>query len=228
MVFDLHSHTYYSGCGRDEPHVLVQTAAEQGIELLGISDHNYGIGDRKADYIREMRAVATEFHDRLRVLCGIEIATLPHLFDIADPAEIAMYDYALLENIDDTASLAWDDLFGFCARLGIPCGIAHTDLFCYCAVRGYEPTALLRELAACGIFWEINVNYDSIHGFRTHPYVMRFVTSPDEIAAVRESGIAVSVGFDSHRAEEYDGARVQRMCDFLKKNGICTADTIFY
>lgn len=227
MIFDLHSHTYYSGCGRDEPRVLVQTAAEQGVELLGITDHNYGIGTRKAAYLDEMRAVAVEFRDRLQVLCGIEISTQPHLFDIADPLEIAAYDYALIENIDDPASLAWEDLFAFCARLGIPCGIAHTDLFCYCAVRGFEPTAFLRKLAAHGIFWEINVNYDSIHGLRTHPYVARFITALDEIIAVRESGVAVSVGFDSHRVEEYDGGRVRRMCEFLKQNGIRTADGLF-
>ena len=227
MVFDLHSHTYYSGCGRDEPHLLVQAAAEQGVELLGITDHNYGIGTRKAEYLREMRAVAADFHDRLRVLCGIEIATLPQLFDLADPSEIAAYDYALIEHMDNPDSLAWDDFFGFCKRLGIPCGIAHTDLFAYCAVRGLEPLSFFKELAANGIFWEMNVNYDSIHGFRTHPYVARFVTASEEIATVRESDVAVSVGFDSHRAEEYDGERVQRMCAFLEQSGIRTADEFF-
>lgn len=35
MIQDLHSHTYFSACG---------------VEVLGITDHNYGIGDRKREY----------------------------------------------------------------------------------------------------------------------------------------------------------------------------------
>ena len=50
MIMDIHSHTYYSNCGRDDPHLTIQAAIDGGIELFGISDHNYGIGDRKKEY----------------------------------------------------------------------------------------------------------------------------------------------------------------------------------
>lgn len=49
-VFDLHSHTHYSFCGRDLPQTLVNTMVRNGVRLLGITHHNYGIGKRKAEY----------------------------------------------------------------------------------------------------------------------------------------------------------------------------------
>lgn len=52
MIQDLHSHTRYSNCGRDEPALVVEAAIQGGIELLGISDHNYGIGDRRRGILR--------------------------------------------------------------------------------------------------------------------------------------------------------------------------------
>ena len=44
MIQDLHAHTYYSFCGADTPEQVVETAIAGGIEMLGITDHNYGIG----------------------------------------------------------------------------------------------------------------------------------------------------------------------------------------
>ena len=226
-VFDLHSHTHYSFCGRDLPQDLVDTMVQNGVRLLGITDHNYGIGKRKAQYLREMRQLAADNAERLRILCGIEIATIPVNFDIADPAEIAEYDYCLLEHIDHPDSLTRDDLFGFIEKLGIRCGIAHTDLFAYCDSRGYDRREFFGKLAERGIFWEMNVSYDSIHRYREHPYVADFVNDPEKQAVVREAGLYVSVGFDGHRREDYDGHKVAEMVEFLKNTGIRTADQLF-
>ena len=44
MIQDLHSHTYYSFCGKDSPEAIVEAAIEGGIEVFGICDHNYGVG----------------------------------------------------------------------------------------------------------------------------------------------------------------------------------------
>lgn len=226
-VFDLHSHTHYSFCGRDLPQTLVDAMVRNGVRLLGITDHNYGIGRRKAQYLREMRQLAADNADRLRILCGIEIATIPGNFDIADPSEIVEYDYCLLEHIDHPDSLAKDDLFGFAEKLGIRCGIAHTDLFAYCDRRGYDRREFFGKLAEHGIFWEMNVSYDSIHRYREHPYVADFVNDPEKQAVVREAGLYVSVGFDGHRCEDYDGAKVAETVKFLKNAGIRTADCLF-
>ena len=47
MIQDLHSHTYYSFCGGDKPEEIAEAAIAGGIELLGITDHNYGIGNAR-------------------------------------------------------------------------------------------------------------------------------------------------------------------------------------
>ena len=54
MIVDLHSHTEYSWCGRDNPETLVLKMIEQGVDVLGITDHNYGIGERKREYFEKL------------------------------------------------------------------------------------------------------------------------------------------------------------------------------
>ena len=115
----------------------------------------------------------------------------------------------------------------FSKQLGIPCGIAHTDLFAYCDKLGYPYLEFFRKMAAAGIFWEMNVSYDSIHQYREHAYVADFVADKQKQKIVREAGVLISVGFDGHRCEDYDGARVARMVDFLRNAGIRTADELF-
>ena len=227
VAFDLHSHTGYSFCGKDDPHELIETAIHNGISVLGISDHNYGIGRRKAEYKERMRELAEAYRGRIRLLCGIEIATVPEHYDLLSPEEIRDYDYCLIEHITYDESIVRDGLLAFCDRLGIPCGIAHTDLFLYCDRWGYDYATFFREMAARGIFWELNVSYDSIHAYREHAYVRDFMASEEQQRIVREAGLCVSVGFDSHRCAEYDGYRVHAACEFLKKAGIRTADTLF-
>ena len=53
MIQDLHSHTYYSFCGKDAPTVVIETAIAGGIEMLGISDHSYGIFMSRNELARE-------------------------------------------------------------------------------------------------------------------------------------------------------------------------------
>ncbi len=226
-VFDIHSHTHYSFCGRDDPQLVVDTAVENGIRLFGICDHNYGIGKRKAEYLRVMRRLAEENRDRLRMLVGIEIATIPQNYDIADPAEISGYDYCLIEHITQDESIVGGNLFGFCDKLGIRCGIAHTDMFAYCDKYGYDYRTFFAEMAKRQIFWEMNVSYDSIHRYREHGYVKDFMADPGKQSIVRDAGVYISVGFDGHRREDYDGYRVHRMCDFLQENGFRLADALF-
>ena len=217
-VSDLHSHTYYSLCGRDNPHNLIKTAINNGISVLGISDHNYGIGERKRQYLAEIRSLAEAYKDKITILCGIEIATLPHLYDIEDTNEIRDYDYCLVENITDSNSLATEDIISFCSKLGIPCGIAHTDMFAYCDMYGLEYNDFFEKMAQAGIFWEMNVSYDSIHHYKEHAYVREFIADREKQQIVKNAGLYISVGFDSHRCEDYDGVRVHEMYDFLVEN----------
>lgn len=226
-VSDIHSHTFYSRCGRDDPQKIITTAIENGLSLFGISDHNYGIGDRKKAYLSEMRELSFKYRDKIKLLCGIEIATLPDFYDIKSSEEIKDYDYCLIEHITYEKSIVKDKLFEFCDKMGILCGIAHTDLFAYCDMYGLDYVEFFNKMGKNKIFWEMNVSYDSIHKYKEHQYVIDFMKDAQKQRIIRDAGVYVSVGFDGHRYEDYDGSKVHEMYDFLKQNHIKTIDEIF-
>lgn len=216
LIQDLHSHTYYSNCGRDEPEKVVQAAIDGGIELLGITDHNYGIGARKREYFEEMCALRDRFAPQIKILPAIEIATIGGKC-IGDDEDITWAEYCLVEHIDQPESCVGPDIVSFANRCGIKTGIAHTDIFAMLEREGEDPLKYFRHLAENGVFWEMNVNYDSIHKYREHEYVKRFCEDEDQQRIIRESGIEISVGFDGHRVEDYLPERVKNMCRFLEK-----------
>lgn len=219
MIQDLHAHTRYSNCGRDEPTQVAEAAIRGGVELLGISDHNYGIGDRKTRYLAELDELRARYAGRLRILRGIEIATIPEHF-LTPGEDLSAFDYCLVEHLDNPASMVGRDICEFAGTLGIPTGIAHTDLFGWIEALGARPEEFLKRLAAHSVFWEMNVNYDSIHGYREHAYVKRFMESQAQRHMVRDAGLRVSVGFDGHRVEDYLPERVVEMNRFLEAEQI--------
>ncbi len=221
-VSDLHTHTYYSWCGKDRPQDIVEMAIQNGLSSVGITDHAHGVGDRIVEYAHQIRMLARKNQDRIRVLCGIEIATLPHRFDEHITEKLGELDFCLIEHITDPASRIGKDLLDFCKRAGIPCGIAHTDLFAYCDMYGYEPLEYFSALANAGVFWEINVNYDSVHHYRRHAYVSDLMNDPEKLEIVRKSGLLLSVGSDCHRAGEYNAKAVYDAYAFLREYGLKT------
>ena len=217
-VMDIHSHTRYSRCGRDEPAAIVEAALTAGVELFGISDHNYGIGPRLEEYKAEIAALREAYAGKIRILTGIEIATVPE-FSEPEPERFTGFDYCLLEHIDQPESTVGMDVFAYRKRFSGAFGIAHTDLVSMARRNGLDPTAFLRQFAENDVFWEMNVNYDSIHHYRQHEYVLRFLGDETEQDIVRASGIQLSVGFDGHRTEDYLPGRVLEMNSFLQENG---------
>ena len=241
MIQDLHAHTYYSFCSSDTPDEVVQTALRAGVQQLGFCDHSYGVGcarkefcwnqgtDLNADYGKtlvryydHMNAIKEKYRGKIRILCGIEVATVRGKDNYALPtnADISFFDFALIESIDDPRSITNGDLFGYAKRCKCPVGVAHTDMFAFIHSLGEDPAKYFRKMAEAGIFWEMNVNYDSIHSFHSHEYVTEFFKNKSQQEIVSKSGLRVSVGFDSHSAKEYKPTRVQTACKLLKDAGI--------
>ncbi len=219
IISDIHSHTYYSACGRDAPDTVIETAVKGGIEVFGICDHHYGIGERINEYKNELFDCRKRFKDDIKLLVGIEIATVPfHPFTRYEYTKDL--DYCLVEHIDLPDSTVGTDIFDYPSKVYCSVGIAHTDLFALARKWGMTPLSLFCKLADAGIFWEMNVNYDRIHGYREHPYVLEFYKNEEQQNTVRDSGIKISVGFDGHRYEDYDPERVKRMCAFLNEKNI--------
>ncbi len=244
MLQDLHSHTYYSFCGKDTPEAIVEAAITGGLDLFGITDHNYGVGyGRHSDfcatadmgldnYERTLRRyydhqnlIRDKYKDQITVLRGIEICTLHggnhKNYALPASADISFFDYCLIENLDSDISITGGDLFAFAKRCGTPVvGVAHTDLFAHIARLGADPLDYFRRMADRNIFWEMNVSYDSIHGYREHGYMLDFFADPQKQELVARSGACVSVGFDGHRVEDYLPDRVADYCRRLTAMGI--------
>ena len=242
MIQDLHAHTYYSFCSKDRPETVVETAIANGIQLLGICDHSYGVGCARKEfcwdqgtnlngdyentlvrYYDHMRYIRDRYAKKIKILCGIEVSTQVNGKDsyaLPNGADVSFFDFALIEDLDDPSSITNGDLFAFAKRLGCPVGVAHTDLFKFIASRGEEPYRYFRKMAEAGIFWEMNVNYDSLHSFKAHDYVTEFFKNKAQQEIVRKSGVKLSVGFDGHIAKEYKAQRVKTACQLIKNAGI--------
>ena len=241
MIQDLHAHTYYSFCSHDKPEAVVEAAINNGVQMLGICDHNYGVGygrtelcwgkgtQMNADYEKtlvryfdHMNAVREKYAKKIKILCGIEICTLrsEHSYALPTMADVSFFDFALIENLDSTMSVTNGDLFAYAKRCGCPVGVAHTDMFTFIKSLGEGPYRYFKKMAEMGIFWEMNVNYDSVHNFKTHDYVTEFFKNKEQQEIIRKTGVKLSVGFDGHAVKEYKPMRVKNACKVIQDAGI--------
>lgn len=194
MLQDLHSHTYYSYCGKDSPEDIIKNAIANRLELVGISDHYYGVVMNKPGFVYEsaeakanmhnnalkryyehIKILADKYQDYIKVWCGIEIATLDLGYTLLpDGVDVSIFDYCLIENIQ-LKNTTVPDVFDFALRCGCRrTGLAHIDLAAYIASKGLDMDVFFNKMAKQNIFWELNVNFDSIHGFKEHQYVKGF------------------------------------------------------
>ena len=240
MIQDLHSHTYYSFCGKDSPIDVIETAIKGGIQMLGLSDHSYGIGISRPEtanpddlafvniyqrclnaYNDHQKLLKNLYSNKIKIKCGVEIPTLDMPYLILHPKiDISNFDYCLVEHIDMPNSVC-ENIFDFAKRCGTEkVGIAHTDLPAFLEAKEKDKLEFFTEMAKRGIFWELNVNYDSIHGFREHAYVKKFFQDEKLQEIVLKSGVELSVGFDGHKIEDYLPKRVEECCRKVSKLGI--------
>ena len=109
MIQDLHSHTYYSFCGKDSPETIVEAAINGGIELFGICDHCHGVGFGSwaayaapedivpnkynkfalQKYFEHLSLVKEKYADKLTVMRGIEITAHLNTPKIAPAAPVS-------------------------------------------------------------------------------------------------------------------------------------------
>ncbi len=240
MIQDIHSHSYYSFCGKDNPEDLIKTAIESGIEVFGICDHNYGIGVQRAEtvfnndwarvfdynrsltaYYNHLDALSDKYKDKIIIKKGVEVATANQdLLVLPDGVDLSLFDYCIIEHIDFENTVV-TDLFEYAKSLNCKkVGIAHTDLKKYISDRNLDALEFFTKMADMGMFWEMNVSYDSIHNYREHQYVKDFFNDKALQDTVRQSGVEISVGFDGHRLEDYAPERVISACEKLKELNI--------
>lgn len=218
MITDIHAHTHYSNCGRDNPEELILEMIKKGVEVFGISDHNYGIGSRRKEYLKLLTSLSEKYKDKIQILKGIEINTMADCNNFREPPTNA-FDYCLVEHLGLQNSVMNNDIISFVKDYGCVVGIAHTDIFAFTEQTGQDAYKYIKSLAEAGIFWELNVNYDSIHGYNEHQYVKNFFTNKEQQQIVKDTGLYISVGFDGHRMEDYLIDRVKNANEFIINKG---------
>ena len=92
---NIHTHTCYCD-GRDTPEELILEAIRLGCPAIGFSGHSFTPFDtsycmseeKTAEYVAEVRRLAEQYEDKIKVLCGIEQ-------DYFSPMPTDGYDYVI-------------------------------------------------------------------------------------------------------------------------------------
>lgn len=209
-LIDLHNHTYYSYDGKNSPEQVIENALRHGVKVIGITDHQFTIGRSLNEYIAHIEYCKLKYAGEIQVLTGLEIGTRPAPNDLL-ASQCDGLDYVLFESLDDSLGramdlyefLEWSRLFKCCK------GLAHTDIFALGEKYGLDMIKTLRQY---GLFWEINTSGN-------YSYYYDFLTNDKKREQIRRSGIAVTVGSDTHDICEYRFSALKRANELLEQLG---------
>lgn len=212
LITDLHNHTAYSYDGTDSPEDIIKNAVRYSLDAVGISDHQFSLGGRFEEYVREIYSLKEKYADEINVLCGLEIGTRPKPNDfLASNSEVL--DYCMFESLDSLSAMDFYEFLEWSKLFKCPIGFAHTDVFALSERYGLDVLKLMKER---NIFWELNLsgNYN---------YYYDFLTNQKKQKAVLDSGVFVSIGTDTHNLADFDIEKLRRItafCDNLGLKGV--------
>lgn len=207
-IIDLHNHTRFSYDGHNTVLEVVENAMENGVDVIGITDHQFSIGERVKEYIAAVTAAKKMYEGKIKVLCGMEIGTRPAPQDF--PAELSrLLDYCLFESLDDDRAMDLYEFFEWRRRFECPVGLAHTDVFKICEKYG---DSMLRVFKNDNIFWEINFSGN-------YSYYYDFVSNKRKQRIISDSGIKLSVGSDTHWIGDFNINRLIQTNELARRLG---------
>ena len=211
MIMDLHNHTIYSYDGQNSPEQIIENAINNGIDVIGITDHQFSIGSRIGEYIDKLLECKDKYAKDIKVLAGLEIGTRPRPDDLFT-YDIQKLDYVLFESLDDYRAMDFFEFVSWRHRFDCPVGLAHCDIFAMGEMYGADMTKVLRDE---DIFWELNTsgNYNCYYDF---------LTNKSKRDAIRRAGIGVSIGSDTHALYEYRFAQLVRANELVESEGFKT------
>lgn len=206
---DLHNHTIFSYDGSNTPEEIIENAINCGVDVIGITDHQFTIGENLPMYYRHIRHCQLKYADKIRVLCGLEIGTRPAPPESL-PRATELFDYVLFESLDDERAMDFYEFLEWRRLFKCKVGLAHTDIFKLGERYGMDIIKIMRDN---DIFWELNTSGNYI-------YYYDFLTNEKKQQLIKESGIPVSIGSDTHAVVEYRKKQVRRANELLQKLGI--------
>lgn len=205
---DLHNHTVFSYDGTNTPEEIIENAIAHSIDVIGITDHQFSIEEKLTEYFEYIQHCKIKYRDKIKVLCGLEIGTRPKPSDLL-ASGTEQFDYVLFESLDDLRAMDFFEFLEWRKLFKCKAGLAHTDIFALSERYGLD---LLKEMRKNDIFWELNIsgNYN---------YYYDFLTNAKKQYMVRNSGIKVSIGSDTHWVEEYRFRQLRRANELMQKLG---------
>lgn len=205
---DLHNHTIFSYDGSDTPERLIEHAISVGIDTIAVTDHQFSLGGRLEEYISRLEECRVKYNGKIRVLIGLEIGTRPLPDDFYASQANSRIDFCLFECID-RGGMDIFEFFEWRRMFSCKAGLAHTDIFALSERYGID---MLSEMKKRDIFWELNSsgNYN---------YYYDFLTNARKRRMVRNSGITMSAGSDTHRIEEFRPHALRRANDIIAELG---------
>ena len=196
-LMDLHNHTNFSYDGISGINCVVENAINNGVSVLGITDHEFSIGKKISEYIDALVVAKDKYKGRITLMAGLEIGTrpAPENFDSKLSNKL---DYCLFESLDSDKAMNLYDFLKWRKSFRCKVGLAHTDIF---ALSRRYNINMLEIMKKEDIFWEINFsgNYN---------YYFDFISNPEKREAVKNSGITLSVGSDLHWVGDFDKTRL--------------------
>lgn len=206
---DLHNHTVFSYDGSNTPEEIIENAINSGIDVIGITDHQFSIGTGLPEYYEYIQHCRIKYAGRIKVLCGLEIGTRPSPPE-ALPRACENFDYVLFESLDDERAMDFYEFLEWRRQFKCRAGLAHTDIFKLSDMYGLDIIKVMRDN---DIFWELNTSGN-------YMYYYDFLTNREKQRIIKESGIPVSVGSDTHYIAEYRKKQIRRANELLHELNI--------
>jgi len=198
LIQDLHNHTLFSYDGQESFEAITENAVASGIDIIGFSDHQFTDGFSFSEYINKIQFLKDKYKRDIIIKAGLEIGLRPKPDNFLARSMSKSLDYCLFESLDHPNGT---DLFEFIEwrRLfSCPVGLAHTDIFSLSERYGVDIFKVLKDN---DIFWEINTsgNYN---------YYYDFLTNAEKRKQVKQSGITLSVGSDTHSLSDFNKRKI--------------------
>lgn len=207
-IIDLHNHTIFSYDGRNTPEEIIENALANGVEKVGITDHQFSIGERFEEYIEKITELKEKYSSKIEVLLGLEIGTRPKPNDFL-ASNSHLLDYCLFESLDSPVAMDFYEFLEWARLFNCPIGLAHTDIF---ALGERYRVDIPKIMAENKIFWEINTSGN-------YSYYYDFLTNREKREIVSKSGMILSVGSDTHWTGDYNIKKIAAANAMIEKMG---------
>lgn len=211
FITDLHNHTKYSYDGSNTPEEIIENAVKNGISAIGITDHQFSIGDKLGEYLEHIYKCREKYKNEITVLCGLEIGTRPKPNDFL-ASNSDLLDYCLFESLDSPIAMDFYEFLDWSRLFKCPIGFAHTDVFALSDRYGLDILAVMKQR---DMFWEINTSGN-------YTYYYDFLTNTKKQSAVKNSGVTVSIGSDTHYIGDFNIEKLKRIHILCQKLGLKT------